>query len=57
MNPKLNLFKPKTLSEFIDYMEEKSNQGYSCYFANGIPIIEYWKIGDGRKRKGKTTSC
>jgi hypothetical protein len=34
-------FQPKTLTEVIDYMEEKKRQGYDVYFSNGKPIIEY----------------
>ena len=40
----IKIFKPRTLREFVDYMEEMNNQGYDCYFANGIPVIEYFEI-------------
>lgn len=40
----MKVFKPRTLREVIDYMEEKSNQGCECYFANGTAIIESFEI-------------
>lgn len=33
-------FKPETLQEYLEYMEELSRLGYNVYFKAGKPVIE-----------------
>jgi hypothetical protein len=34
------IFKPQTLQEYLEYMEELSRRGYNVYFKAGKPIVE-----------------